>query len=163
MSGKRWINWAPLVSIAALVVVIAAGCPEETETVEFTGEPEMIVADPGMDSAEVARMGQIVKVDEETFEQFVLGAQVPVLVDFYADWCPPCREMVPALEAIADGYAGRAMVVKVDVDDNPGLAQEYGVHSLPTLVVISDGEVVDRTVGSQPRRNLEQMLDRELG
>ena len=91
-----------------------------------------------------------VKVAEEDFEATVLGADVPVLVDFYADWCAPCRMAAPILDEIAGREVGRLLVAKVDSDRAPALSQRYGVRSIPTLLVFRDGNEVDRLVGFDP-------------
>ncbi len=99
---------------------------------------------------------------DTNFETEVLQAEVPVLVDFWASWCAPCRMIAPHVEAIAEAYAGRAKVGKVDVDGAPATAQKYGVMSIPTLIVFKDGKAVDQVVGAMPRENIQAMLDRAL-
>lgn len=90
------------------------------------------------------------KVDESDFDETVLGAGIPVLVDFYADWCGPCRMAAPILDEIAGAHVGGLLVAKVDSDRAPGLSQRYGVRSIPTLLVFRDGAEVDRLVGFDP-------------
>lgn len=99
----------------------------------------------------------LVTADTETFEAETT-ASVPVVVDFWAAWCGPCRMISPVLEDLARQHAGHLKVVKVDVDANPGLAQRFGAQSIPLLVVIRDGHEVDRIVGALPRAALEQRL-----
>ncbi|MCC6894549.1 MAG: thioredoxin [Anaerolineae bacterium] len=89
-------------------------------------------------------------VTDATFEREVLGSKEPVLVDFWAAWCGPCRAIAPAVEKAAQTYAGRARVVKVNVDENPALAQRFQVMSIPTLMVFKNGQVVKRQVGANP-------------
>jgi thioredoxin 2 len=99
----------------------------------------------------------LVNADGETFADET-SSSVPVVVDFWAAWCGPCRMISPVLEDLARSHAGHLKVVKVDVDANPALAQRFGAQSIPLLVVIRDGQEVDRIVGALPRAALEQRL-----
>lgn len=99
---------------------------------------------------------------DENWEQEVLKAEGPVLVDFWAPWCPPCRMIAPAIEAVGDRFAGRARVGKLNVDDSPGAAQRYDVRSIPTLLVFQGGRVVDQQVGAVPQAEIERLLERQL-
>lgn len=99
----------------------------------------------------------LVNADGETFADET-SSSVPVVVDFWAAWCGPCRMISPVLEDLARSHAGHLKVVKVDVDANPALAQRFGAQSIPLLVVIRDGHEVDRIVGALPRAALEQRL-----
>lgn len=89
----------------------------------------------------------------------VLQALEPVLVDFWAEWCPPCRKLGPVIDALADEYAGRVKVVKLNVDESPEVASRYAIFSIPTLLLFRGGEVVDQRVGFRPREELQALLD----
>lgn len=102
----------------------------------------------------------IVNATDATFEQEVLNADLPVLVDFWATWCGPCQAIAPTLEALADEYQGKVKIVKVDVDANPQSASQYGIRSIPTLFVFEDGEKVDMVMGLQPKEQLAQLLNK---
>ena len=97
----------------------------------------------------------------ETFEQAIAG-NAPVLVDFWAPWCGPCRMIAPVIEEIAAEFEGRAVVGKVDVDEEPGLAQRFGVMSIPTLIVLKDGKVAEQAVGARGKADVAAMINRHL-
>jgi thioredoxin 1 len=100
---------------------------------------------------------------DASFEQDVLSADVPVLVDFWAEWCGPCRAIAPHLESIAPDYEGKARIVKLDIDENPSTPQSYGIRSIPTLLVFKGGKVVDQIVGNPgSAAPLRALLDRNL-
>ncbi len=95
---------------------------------------------------------------KENFKQEVLESSVPVLVDFWAEWCGPCKMIAPAIEQLAEEFEGKAKVVKVDVDAEPGLGQQYGVRSIPTLLFFRDGKVVEQLIGAAPKEALAEKL-----
>ena len=98
------------------------------------------------------------KWTEATFDTEVLKSDLPVMVDFYADWCGPCKMLAPTVEQLAEDYAGKAKIGKVNVDDNMKLASEYGIMSIPAILYFKNGRVVDQIVGAVPRKQLEQKL-----
>ncbi len=105
-------------------------------------------------------MSQIVELTDNGFEQAVLKAAEPVLVDFYAPWCGPCKMLAPALDALAGEFAGRVKFAKVNVDDAPRLAGRYGITGVPTLMLFHQGEKVDEVVGMAPPAALKAWLNK---
>lgn len=99
---------------------------------------------------------------DATFESEVLKSDVPVLVDFYADWCGPCKMIAPTIEQLATEYEGKAKICKLDVDTHGASAQTYGVRSIPTLLVFKGGEVVETIVGAVPKPSLEEKINKHL-
>ncbi len=99
---------------------------------------------------------------DENFEQEVLKSETLVLVDFYADWCGPCKMMAPVVAALASEYAGKVKVGKIDVDQNGETAMNYRVMSIPTLVLFKDGKAIDRIEGAVPQAMVKQKIDRAL-
>jgi thioredoxin 1 len=98
------------------------------------------------------------KTTDATFEQDVLKASEPVVVDFWAEWCGPCRTIAPALEEISKSLGGKVKIVKLNVDENPGVAAKYGIMSIPTLMMFKNGELASRQVGAAPKQKLEQWI-----
>ena len=96
---------------------------------------------------------------DENFNQEALSCDLPVLVDFYADWCGPCKMLAPVIEALATEYEGKVKIGKLNVDEAPNTAQKYGVMSIPTLLYIKNGEVVNKSVGVTPKTTIEQILN----
>lgn len=103
-----------------------------------------------------------VTVLDSTFKNEVLDASTPVLVDFWATWCAPCRAIAPALEELASQYKGRVKVAKIDVDQNQALAQQFGIRSIPTLVLFKGGKPVETLVGALPKAKLEDAIKHSL-
>ena len=104
-------------------------------------------------------MAEPIHVTDAAFEQAVLKSTTPVVVDFWAPWCGPCRMVGPILEEIAKDYDGKLIVAKVNTDDNPGWAARFGVQSIPTLLYLANGKVVDRQVGAAPKFVIQQKIE----
>ncbi|NJN21402.1 MAG: thioredoxin [Leptolyngbya sp. RL_3_1] len=102
------------------------------------------------------------QVTDSTFKIEVLESKVPVLVDFWAPWCGPCRMVAPVVEEISDQYDGQVKVVKVNTDENPNVASQYGIRSIPTLMIFKDGQRVDMVVGAVPKTTLANTLEKYL-
>ena len=98
------------------------------------------------------------KVSDTTFEAEVLKAEEPVVVDFWAEWCGPCRMIGPALEEIAGTLGDKVKIVKLNVDENPATASKYGIMSIPTLMMFKNGELASRQIGAAPKQKLEQWI-----
>lgn len=100
----------------------------------------------------------IQEISDESFEQEVLQAGAPVLVDFWATWCGPCKSLAPTIETLSNDYAGKVKFCKVDVDDNPNFASKYGVRSIPTLILFQNGKPAGQLVGNVPRSMIEGLF-----
>ena len=107
-------------------------------------------------------MATIQNVTDDTFEEVVLKSKLPVLVDFWAEWCGPCKMIAPVLEQIAEEQEGKLTVVKINADQNPDTVRQYGVMGLPTLNLYKNGEVVKQLVGAKPKRVIEKELEEFL-
>ncbi len=103
---------------------------------------------------------KVMELADKDFEKTVLEAEKLVLVDFWAEWCAPCRMVAPVVEEISEEYEGDLQVTKVNVDQNQQVAVEYGVRSIPTLAFFKNGEMVERVVGFKPKEELKKMIDR---
>ncbi len=103
------------------------------------------------------------EVSDSSFAHEVLRSDQPVLVDFWAAWCAPCRMIVPTVDAVAEQYAGRARVAKLNVDDNPDVSQRYGIKGIPTLILFQEGKEVERVVGAVGKDALSRMIEKHCG
>ena len=101
-----------------------------------------------------------VNITDQTFDTEVLNSTAPVLVDLWADWCGPCRAIAPVLDELASDYGDSLKIAKLDIDANPGTARRFGVRSIPTLLLFHEGELVETTVGVQPKAALASLIDR---
>ncbi|WP_448573599.1 thioredoxin [Trichothermofontia sp.] len=107
-------------------------------------------------------MSAAAAVTDTTFKQEVLESDLPVLVDFWAPWCGPCRMVAPVVDEIAEQYDGQVKVVKVNTDENPSIASQYGIRSIPTLMIFKEGQRVDMVVGAVPKTTLATTLEKYL-
>ncbi|HPT79487.1 MAG TPA: thioredoxin [Candidatus Atribacteria bacterium] len=105
---------------------------------------------------------KVVILNAENFESEVLNSAEPVLVDFWASWCGPCKMIAPIIDQLAEEYAGRIKVAKLNVDESRSVAEQYRIMSIPTLLVFKDGEVVNQAIGARPKGDLEKMLENVL-
>jgi thioredoxin 1 len=104
----------------------------------------------------------IITISEANFQKEVIESAIPVLVDFWAEWCGPCKMIGPVLDEIAPEYQGRARIGKVNVDNEPGLATQFGVTSIPTLFIFKGGQIVEQMVGARSKRDLKASLDKAI-
>ena len=104
-------------------------------------------------------MGAVQEVNDATFEAEVLKSSVPVLIDFWAPWCGPCKAIAPVLDELATEYEGKLKIVKMNVDDNQGTPSSYGVRSIPNLILFKGGTVANQIVGAQPKAQLQKAID----
>jgi len=102
--------------------------------------------------------GRVIELSEQNWEQEVLQADKPVLVDFWAPWCGPCRIIAPMIEELAEEFGEQIKVGKLNTDENPNIAMRYGIRAIPTIILFKNGEVVDTRIGVQPKEALKQMV-----
>ena len=103
-----------------------------------------------------------IEINDASFKSEVTDSSIPVLVDFWAPWCGPCKMIAPVLEEIASEYDGKVKVVKINIDENQTTPSTYGVRSIPTLILFKDGQEVEKIIGAQSKQNLKQMVDKSL-
>jgi thioredoxin 1 len=101
-------------------------------------------------------------ITDDNFEELVLKSDKPVLIDFWAEWCGPCRVVGPIVEELANDYEGKAVVGKVDVDSNPNISMRFGIRNIPTLLFFKNGQVVDKQVGAVPKNILSAKIESQL-
>lgn len=104
----------------------------------------------------------MVQVTDSNFEEMVLNAGIPTMVDFWATWCAPCRAIAPHVAEMAKAYEGRVRVVKMNVDENPSTPGKYGVRGIPTLILFKDGKVLDQLVGAVPKGQIKDLVEKGL-
>ena len=105
---------------------------------------------------------KIVKVSDDSFEADVRGASQPVLVDFWAEWCAPCKRLAPVLDDVAESYDGKVTVAKLNIEDNPNTAPKFGIRGIPTLILFKDGEPAGTLVGEKSKAELTAFLDQHV-
>jgi len=133
---------------------------EELEKIKKRMMWRMMRGEPEKPS--IWRDGEVIELNEANFDKAISTASKPVLVDFWAVWCPPCRVMSPIVEELARDYAGKAYFAKVNVDENQRLALRFRVMSIPSFLLFKDGRLIDRVIGAVGRRGLEEMLLKAL-
>jgi len=107
--------------------------------------------------------GKVLNVSDKSFELEVLKSDMPVLVDFWATWCAPCKAIAPIVEEMADTYDGKIKIAKMNVDENPSTPGKYGVRGIPTLILFKKGEVVDQVVGAVPKSQVKGLIEKAVG
>jgi len=105
---------------------------------------------------------KVIELTDDSFDGDVLQSSTPVLVDFWASWCAPCKAIAPVVDGLAEEYAGKVKVAKLNVDENPATPGQYGVRGIPTLILFKDGKVVDQVVGAVPKNQLEGLIKKAL-
>ena len=106
--------------------------------------------------------GEIVEISDSTFDSEVIKSNTPVLVDFWAPWCGPCRILAPIIKEISDSYSGRIKVRKLNVDENQLVTMKYGIRSIPTLIVFKDGNAKEQIIGAVPKTEIERLINKVL-
>ncbi len=107
-------------------------------------------------------MGNVIDINEQNFEQDVVNSSIPVVVDFWATWCGPCRKLSPVIDEIAEGYVGKVKFVKVNIEDCTEIAKKYSISGIPSLLVFSNGEVVERLTGLMPKSTIISNIEKHI-
>ncbi len=105
---------------------------------------------------------KVLQLSDDSFESEVLKSSIPVLVDFWASWCAPCKAIAPVVDGLAAEYEGKVKIAKVNVDENPATPGQYGVRGIPTLILFKDGKVIDQVVGAVPKNQLDSLIKKAL-
>ena len=105
-------------------------------------------------------MAEVAEVTDQNFEAEVLNSDKPAIIDFWAEWCAPCRAIAPIVKVLADNYGDRVKVAKMDIDSNPNTPGQYGIRAIPTLLAFKDGRVVEQLTGARPKADLEAMIEK---
>jgi thioredoxin 1 len=135
----------------------------DASSASTTKDSPITVFTPNTNQTDKENKSMKVAMDKTEFQEQILDQQGVSLVDFYADWCGPCRALAPTIAALADTYAGRVTVAKVNVDHHPELAQKYGIRGIPAVLIFKDGQVLNRLVGLQNQTAYENALNKALG
>jgi thioredoxin 1 len=123
---------------------------------------ERMVPYPPGPGVNIMASANTIEITDANFESEVLKAELPILIDFWATWCGPCRQIAPTIDALADEYKGRVRIGKMDVDQHQIVPQQYGVRSIPTLLIFKGGKVVGQVVGAVPRAKLEAEIQKHI-
>jgi thioredoxin 1 len=113
-------------------------------------------------AGEKLTMAEIVDVTDQNFEAEILKSDQPVVIDFWAEWCAPCRQISPIIHELAEQYGDRVKVVKMDIDSNPNTPGKYGIRAIPTILTFKDGEVVDQIQGARPKKDIQAVIEKLL-
>ncbi len=157
MKYRRVMPWLGVLLVGGLLYGLTASRNPSSSTCTPT------MTDGEETKGRQHKMSTATSVTASDFTEQVLQGSTPVLVDFWAPWCGPCRMLGPVVEEIAADYKGKARVVKINVDENQALAEKYDVRSIPTLIIFKDGEPVERMVGAQPKSEIAKKIDSHLG
>ena len=139
------------------------GNEEKARVSLASGSPHPASYESGREILKTMAGDNTLNFTDNAFDQDVLNSEVPVLVDFWAPWCGPCRAMAPTVGAVADEYIGKVKVGKLNTDDNPGTASRYQIRGIPTLLLFKGGKVVDQRVGAMGKPDLKKMVDAHVG